>query len=163
ARQLRRAAARAGRARRADVGALRRGRDDDAAGARVALAAHRSPHVSGRTATTLAWGLAGAAVALDLLRHLFVALGLGVGAPGDAEVTAGGAGFVVAFYAFPLVGLVIATRRPGNAIGWLFLALGVVLGLSNAASGYADYALFTDPGRVPAGAWAGWMVEWLDP
>ena len=116
-----------------------------------------------RPAAWLAWGLAAAAVALNLLSHLFVLLGIGIATPGDEDVGAGGIGFVVAFYAFPLVGLVIATRRPGHTIGWLFLALGVVLGVTNAAASYADYALFANPGRLPAGAWVGWTVEWLDP
>ena len=111
----------------------------------------------------LAWGLATLAIALHLFGHVFVVLGIGIGTPGDGETTLGGAGFLVAFYAFPLVGAVIATRRPEHAIGWLFLASGLVLGLSDGAASYADYALYADPGRLPAGNWAAWIVSWLDP
>ena len=116
-----------------------------------------------RRSTWLAWGLASLAIALHLVGHLFVVLGIGIGTPGDEETTVGGVGFLVAFYVFPLVGAVIATRRPEHAIGWLFLAGGVVLGLSDGAASYADYALYADPGRLPAGNWAAWTVSLLDP
>jgi hypothetical protein len=112
----------------------------------------------------LPWTLAGIAIALHLVGHAFLLAGIGVGTPGDEETTAGAAGFLVAFYAFPLVGAVIATNRPENTIGWLFLATGVVLGLSHAAASYADYALFGEPnGGLPAGNWAAWTVSLLDP
>ncbi len=48
--------------------------------------------------------------------------------------------FVVAVFPFPVTGVLIATRRPGNRIGWLLLAIGVGWGLSNASS-YSDYAI----------------------
>jgi hypothetical protein len=111
----------------------------------------------------LAWSLAGAAVALHLAGHAFVVLGIGTGTPGDRDMNLGAAGFLVAFYAFPLVGAVIATRRPDHAIGWLFLGGGLAFALSDLASSYADYALYADPGRLPAGEWAGWTVLWSDP
>jgi hypothetical protein len=110
-----------------------------------------------------AWALAGLAIAFHVVSHVFVLLGIGVGTPGDRDVTPSEAGFVVAFYAYPLVGAVIATRRPENAIGWLFLATGIVLGLDDAAASYSDYALFTNPGALPGGVWAAWTVSWLDP
>ena len=40
----------------------------------------------------------------------------------------GSRGSLVALLAFPLVGAVIVTRRPENAIGWLFLAIGLCSG-----------------------------------
>src|SRR6476469_9290594 len=65
-------------------------------------------------------------------------------AGGDASWSGGGilatALFVVAVFAFPVVGLLIATRRPGNRIGWLLLAIGIGWGVANATS-YSDYAL----------------------
>jgi hypothetical protein len=110
----------------------------------------------------LAWALAGLAIVLHLLSHLFVLLGIGTGTPGDADVTLGSIGHYVGFYVIPLVGAVVAARRPGNAIGWLFLATGLASGLTVAGRSYADYALFAEPGRLPAGAWAGWSALWLD-
>jgi len=76
------------------------------------VAAERGPRV--RRSALLAWALVAVAVVLHVFAHLFVILGIGVGTPGDADVSAGGVGFLVAFYAFPLVGVVIATRRPGQ-------------------------------------------------
>jgi hypothetical protein len=71
------------------------------------------------------WGIAALAIALHLVGHVFVLLGIGTGTPADDLVTLGNAGHWVAFYAFPVVGAVIATHRPGNAIGWIFLAIGL--------------------------------------
>jgi hypothetical protein len=95
--------------------------------------------------------------------HVLVVLGIGVETPGDADVNLAALGFLIAFYAFPLVGAVIASRRSDNAIGWLFLALGLVFAATDLASSYADHALFAQPGTVPGGVWAAWAVSWLDP
>ena len=53
---------------------------------------------------------------------------------------------------FPLVGVVIAVRRPQNAIGWLMLAIGFVWGLEGVVSGYAtDVMSFRHGSREVAG------------
>ena len=119
--------------------------------------------MSTRTTTLLAWALCGIAIAVHLAGAGFVIAGIGIGTPGDADITVGAIGFLVAFYAFPLVGALIASRRADNAIGWLFLALGLVFAATNIASSYADYALFAHPGTLPGGVWAAWAVSWLDP
>ena len=49
--------------------------------------------------------------------------------------------FVVAFVAFPLVGYILASRRPDNAISWLLSGVGVSFGLDMMMSGYATYAI----------------------
>ena len=114
------------------------------------------------TRAMLAWLLAAAALCLHLLAHVFVLLGLGVGTPLDDEINLGLAGHYVAFYAFPLVGAVLATRRPENAIGWLFIAIGLASGLTLACATYADYALYADRASLPAGAWAAWVAAGFD-
>jgi signal transduction histidine kinase len=53
-------------------------------------------------------------------------------------------GFVLAFGTFPIIGYVLATRRPDNSLGWLMLAMGVVMGLPNLA--YGTYAIHGGPG-----------------
>jgi signal transduction histidine kinase len=52
--------------------------------------------------------------------------------------------------AFPIVGLLIALRRPENTIGWVMLGIGVSIGPP--LQGYATYALLTHPGSLPGGA-----------
>ena len=61
---------------------------------------------------------------------------------------------------FALVGGVIARSRPENPIGWLFLFMGVVIGLGGTASQYARYAAITHPGALPGAAWALWLYSW---
>jgi hypothetical protein len=67
--------------------------------------------------------------------------------------------------AVPVVGLVLATRRPENRIGWLFLAAGLALGLSGFSNRYALHALVADPGSWPVGRAAAWLfnVTWVIP
>lgn len=55
----------------------------------------------------------------------------------------------LSFYAFPLVGVVIAYRRPGNRIAWLCLVVGLAWGLDQTLWGLALSGL-ANPGTVPA-------------
>jgi hypothetical protein len=48
--------------------------------------------------------------------------------------------------AVPVVGFVLASRRPENRIGWLFLVAGLSLGLSGFSSSYALHALVVERG-----------------
>ena len=62
---------------------------------------------------------------------------------------------------FSVVGALIASHRPENPIGWIFLAEGFCYGLLIAADEYATYALLTNPGSLPLGAEASWLAEWI--
>src|SRR5579859_1666796 len=62
--------------------------------------------------------------------------------------------------AFPVAGFILASRRPENRIGWLFLVAGLALGLSGFSSSYALHALVADRGPVPAGRVSGWLSNW---
>ncbi len=62
--------------------------------------------------------------------------------------------------AFALVGALVASRRPGNRIGWISLAVGLCLALSGVASEYAIYALLSQPGSLPGAKLAAWLGEW---
>ena len=53
--------------------------------------------------------------------------------------------------AVPVVGFVLASRRPANWIGWLFLVAGLALGLSGFSTPYALHALVATRGSLPAG------------
>jgi signal transduction histidine kinase len=67
----------------------------------------------------------------------------------------------VANLAVPVVGFVLASRRPRNRIGWLFLAAGLALGLSYFSAQYGLRALAVAPGSWPAGRAAAWLANWI--
>jgi hypothetical protein len=62
---------------------------------------------------------------------------------------------------FSVVGALIASQRPENPIGWIFLADGFIYGLVSAADEYAIYALLRNPGSLPLGAEASWLGQWV--
>jgi hypothetical protein len=62
---------------------------------------------------------------------------------------------------FSVVGALIASHRPENPIGWIFLAEGFCYGLLSTADEYATYALLTNPGALPLGAEASWLGQWI--
>ena len=58
------------------------------------------------------------------------------------------------------VGTLVASRRPANATGWLFLAAALVTALGGAADQYARLGLVSHPGSVPGAVWALWFNSW---
>jgi len=63
--------------------------------------------------------------------------------------------------AIPVTGYVLASRRPENRIGWLFLVAGLGVGLTGFSNVYALHALFADPGSWPAGRAFAWLSSWI--
>jgi signal transduction histidine kinase len=63
--------------------------------------------------------------------------------------------------AIPVVGFVLASRRPANRIGWLFLVAGLALGLSTFSRQYGLHALVAAPGSLPAGQAFAWQGNWI--
>ena len=68
---------------------------------------------------------------------------------------------VVINIAVPAIGLVIASRRRENPLGWLLLAAGLGLGVVSFSRAYALYALVADPGSLPAGRAFAWLSNWM--
>jgi signal transduction histidine kinase len=62
--------------------------------------------------------------------------------------------------AIPVAGFVLASRRPANRVGWLFLVAGLALGLSAFAQQYGLHALIAAPGSLPAGRALAWLSNW---
>ena len=62
--------------------------------------------------------------------------------------------------AFPVVGWLIATRRPGNAIGWIFMGIGLSQALDTFAGQYGVVGLVVAPGSLPAADVASWIAVW---
>jgi hypothetical protein len=77
-----------------------------------------------RTAAWLAWTLFGLTVALFIVAVVFAILTLSADPSQFAEF-AGGLITILPFFSFPVVGVLIASRRPGNAIGWICLITGL--------------------------------------
>jgi hypothetical protein len=65
--------------------------------------------------------------------------------------------FLLLFMSFATVGALVASRRPRNAVGWTFCALGLFGTLAAAGEGYAVYALATRPGSLPGGEGMAWL------
>ncbi|MDQ3659616.1 MAG: hypothetical protein M3454_00865 [Actinomycetota bacterium] len=66
-----------------------------------------------------------------------------------------------AFMAFPIIGALIASRHPTNAIGWLFLSIGLLVGLLTLGTLYARYGLVLHPEKqLPATTLGAWLEGW---
>jgi hypothetical protein len=63
--------------------------------------------------------------------------------------------------AIPVVGFVLASRRPANRIGWLFLGAGLALGLAPFSLQYGLHALVAARGSWPAGRAFAWLGSWI--
>lgn len=69
--------------------------------------------------------------------------------------------FLLVSLSFATVGALVASRQPGNAIGWIFCALGVCNSLAVAGQGYSIYTLLTKTVHLPGGAVANWISSVL--
>jgi hypothetical protein len=68
--------------------------------------------------------------------------------------------FPVVVLAYALVGALVASRLPGNPIGWVCLVIGLTAMLGGAADEYHVYALQTRPGSLPGGMYMAWLQNW---
>jgi len=59
-----------------------------------------------------------------------------------------------------VIGFVLASRRPENRLGWLFLVAGLALGVGGFSNQYAAYALVAYPRSLPAGRAFAWLANW---
>jgi signal transduction histidine kinase len=91
----------------------------------------------------LARVVAGITLASVALAIVFTFLASSVRPPGAPDDPLGDVGFVLAFAMFPVIGYVLATRRPENWIGWLMLGMGAFFGLTAIASEVGVYLLFS--------------------
>jgi hypothetical protein len=61
---------------------------------------------------------------------------------------------------FSVVGAIIASRQPRNAIGWLFCGVGLVMGINSLAGGYAEYRLAGGSAPGSLAETAAWFSSW---
>jgi hypothetical protein len=117
--------------------------------------------VSPRAASRLGWSLCAVSVAFVPVMLTFAILGLEVRLPPGAQAPATPLFLAPMVVAWASVGAVVASRRPGNAIGWLFCGVGVGLAVTGATYAYALYALYGVAGGLWGGATAAWITSWL--
>jgi len=63
--------------------------------------------------------------------------------------------------AFATIGALVASRLPRNPIGWLFLAIGLILMITSDAQLYAIRGVIASPGSLPFAEVAGWLGSWF--
>jgi hypothetical protein len=110
---------------------------------------------TGRAFVRLSWAIAGAAVLAGLGSSLVAWL---EGPDAAARNLVGFFGLVVPFAA---IGGVLASRVPGNAIGWLFLAIAGTTGVGQSAAVYAERGLLIAPGSLPGAREAALLSDLL--
>jgi hypothetical protein len=69
-----------------------------------------------------------------------------------ADAAIGNARDVALGAVFAVVGLVLAAKRPGNAVGWLLVGVALSLSLNVLFTRYAIYGLLAHPGSLPGAA-----------
>jgi hypothetical protein len=123
-----------------------------------------------RAAFWLAWALAGISVALYAAGFVFAFLTLGVSdpvvRPSSTWGTGGTIGELLVFFpflAFPIVGALIASKRPRNPIGWICLVAGLfwmssVEGDQATAYGLARTGSVWTPVMVDALGQSAWVL-----
>jgi hypothetical protein len=99
-----------------------------------------------RAAAWLAWSLACLTLAMSAASVALLFLARSVHVPSSS--IADDLLFSMSFLAFPIVGAIIASRRPQNPIGWICLADGLLWTLITMIEDYSLYGLAV-PGSVP--------------
>jgi signal transduction histidine kinase len=113
--------------------------------------------MTSRTAARLAWGIA--ILSYAIVAACLVLLWLDRATIGS--VGAGPVGNLVPAVTLGALGALIASRRPGNPIGWLMLGIATLVGTSGLAALIAIRALLA--GVSPHGwvRWAAWVQNWI--
>jgi hypothetical protein len=123
-------------------------------GVTAAGGGHDHPGRSSHATTGLAWLLCAASLTLGVLGPVLESLN---GHPvTDSMLVA----IALLAITFPLVGAVVAARRPRNPLGWIFCVIGLSYGLTTTGEAYAVYALRTAPGTLPGGGLMSWLGNW---
>jgi len=117
-----------------------------------------SPHAS----SWLAWSLAGSSVVMFVASVALFVLARSAQVPGSLSASRTVIDLLVGVpvLAFPLVGALIASRRPYNPIGWICLAEGFLWMFLTMIDYYGVYGL-ASPGSVPFPVVIYALAQWL--
>ena len=113
-----------------------------------------------RTASRIAWSIGTVSIALQAAGLAVMFIDRRLALPGSASFGAWNVSNVLSGLVnmlVPALGIVLASRRPKNAIGWLFLAAGLTLGISAFAGVYGVHALVAHRGSLTAGRVFAWL------
>ena len=113
-------------------------------------------------ASLLAWSLAALSVTMFVAAIALHVLARSMDSPGEWN-TPGVVGRVLSFLpflAFPLVGALVASRRPSNWVGWILLADGLLWMFGSVLDSYHVYGL-ARPGSVPFTVAVYALTQWL--
>jgi hypothetical protein len=102
----------------------------------------------------LPWALALSATTLAVVGALFLWMN------GPSQINGFSVSGIGLGIAFPFVGALIASRRPENAIGWIFCGIGLSQGLDVFATQYSHFALVDGGGPLPGDELASWLASW---
>src|SRR5215211_9183083 len=112
-----------------------------------------------RAAAWLAWSMCALSLALTALSLLLLILNLSYP---NVPIHPYWIVNTLIAVGFSPVGAVIVPRiSPQNPIGWLFCAIGLLWGVTHFSAEYAVYTLLAEPGSLPTGEAAAWMMSWV--
>jgi hypothetical protein len=103
-----------------------------------------------RAAAWLAWSMCTVSLSLMAFSLLLIVFGWSTPLPRGWTPWMQHAVFLLGVIGAPVLGGLIAARRPENLYGWVWLGLGMSFALLVLAEPYAAYALVVDPGSLPA-------------
>src|ERR687889_49750 len=114
--------------------------------------------LSTRAASWLAWTMWALSMVLTVLSLWLLVLGLS--RPNVPVYPYWAEGTLLAV-GYSTVGAVVASRRPGNPVGWVLCSIGLSWGAYHFSSEYVTYALLAASGSLPAAEAAAWIASWL--
>ena len=121
--------------------------------------------MSHRASAKVAWSVCGLSLLIMALGLLLVFFGWSTPLPPEWYPWTLLANDIVPALGAPLLGGLIASRRPENLYGWLWLGMGIGFALATFAHVYAAYALVVASGSLPAlrtvaslGVSVGWSI-----
>jgi hypothetical protein len=110
----------------------------------------------------LAWSLAGLSLAMFLANVVLFVLARSAHVPSgwDVDFSVGSMLGGTLFLAFPVVGALIASKRPDNPTGWILLADGLLWTFLGMSDYYGVYGM-ASPGSVPFPIVVAGLNHWL--
>src|SRR5215813_1693424 len=108
--------------------------------------------MSTRRASWLAWSLAAAGLAMLAAGGALLAINL--------DMVGFNASAIVLFGSCAVIGALAVSRQPGNLVGWLFLATGVVAAMQ-LFTGELALFLYRHGGPLLAVQWLAWPANWV--